>query len=150
MCVVILRTTTKTLKRESQNHNRKTPSEIEECSHKCTTPSAGKRKLRDKDGTRGAPTVAKQNWQHLESAGTWARSLARLSGLRIRPWHNCGSDLIPGLQTPCASGWPKRKKKILVDTHRVILTVIPTGRAAEVAKTVLKVKTKAGGLNRSS
>ena len=26
--------------------------------------------------------------------------------------YNCGSDLIPGLGTPYAKGWPKKKKKV--------------------------------------
>ena len=37
----------------------------------------------------------------------------------LRRWHccscglgcSCGSDLIPGLGTPCATGWPKKEKK---------------------------------------
>ena len=44
----------------------------------------------------------------------WIPGLAQ--ELRIQPCcscsidDNCGSDLIPGLRTPCATGRPKRKK----------------------------------------
>ena len=38
-------------------------------------------------------------------------SLAQHSGLRIQHCHNCSSDLIPGLGTQHAVGWPQTKKK---------------------------------------
>ena len=53
---------------------------------------------------------------HLGSTRTQVQSLVWHSGLRI--WHCCtcglghnfGSDLIPGLGTPYASGQPKKRK----------------------------------------
>ena len=51
--------------------------------------------------------------------GTQVQSPAQHSGLRIwcrRSWgigHSCGSDMIPSLGTPHATGQPKKKKKIL-------------------------------------
>ena len=61
--------------------------------------------------------MARWDWQHLCSMETQVWSLAQHSGLRI--WHccscsvghSCSSDLIPGLGTPCAMGWPKKKEK---------------------------------------
>ena len=47
----------------------------------------------------------------------WVRSLDWHSGLRIRHCHSfsldqdCSSDLIPGLEAPCAVGQPKMKKR---------------------------------------
>ena len=65
----------------------------------------------------GVPTVVQWDQQHLWSPGMKVGALAQHSQLRI--WHchsfslgqNCGSDLIPGLRTPYATGWPKKKKK---------------------------------------
>ena len=59
----------------------------------------------------GAPAVAQRDQQHL---GTWVRSLAWHSGLRI--WHclsvglvhSGGSDLIPDPRVPYAVGRPKK------------------------------------------
>ena len=61
------------------------------------------------------PAVAQQDQRYLWSSGTQVRSLVRHSGLRIQcltgVGHNCGLDLITGLGTPYALGWPKKKKQ---------------------------------------
>ena len=45
-------------------------------------------------------------------AGTWIRSPDRDSGLKIQGCQsNSGSNTIPGLGTPYATGWQKKKKK---------------------------------------
>ena len=57
------------------------------------------------------------DWQHLGSPGIQAPSPAQHDELRI--WRCCscglgckyGSDLIPGLGTPYATGRPKKRKK---------------------------------------
>ena len=53
--------------------------------------------------------LAKWGWWCLWSTGSIP---GQHSGkdLVIQPCHSCGSDLIPGLGTPHASGWPKHKK----------------------------------------
>ena len=57
--------------------------------------------------------MAQWDLQHLGSTGTQVQSPAWHSGVRIQHCHsnglglNCGSDLIPGLGTPYALGWPK-------------------------------------------
>ena len=62
--------------------------------------------------------VVQWDQQHLWSAGMQVRSPAWHSGLRIPHCHrygldhNCSSDLIPGLGTPYAMGWPKKEKVI--------------------------------------
>ena len=61
------------------------------------------------------PAVAQQDRWCLGSTGTQVRSPAPQSRLRI--WcclscslgGSCGLDLIPGLETPCATGQPKKK-----------------------------------------
>ena len=63
----------------------------------------------------GAPTVAEWNWWCLQcwDAGLMpgqARWVKDLTLLSCTVGHNCASDLIPGLGTPYASGWPKKKK----------------------------------------
>ena len=56
----------------------------------------------------------------LRSAGAQVCSLAQHSGLRIQHCHycslhhNCGSYLIPGQETPCAPGWPKKGGKMYI------------------------------------
>ena len=70
-----------------------------------------------KNPATGVPSVVQWHLQYLWSAGTQVWSLAWHSGLRI--WccrsccidHNCGSDLVPGLETQHSMGWPKKKKK---------------------------------------
>ena len=63
----------------------------------------------------GAPTVAQQDWQCLESAGTQVRCPAQW--LKIQHCHSCslgcnhGLDLIPGLGVPNAERQPKKKKE---------------------------------------
>lgn len=64
--------------------------------------------------------VAQQDWRRLGSDGGQVWSPAQHNGLSIQSCHSCsldhnfGSDLIPGLGTPYASGLPKKKKKILL------------------------------------
>ena len=56
-------------------------------------------------------------WAASWACWTQVRSLARHSGLRIPHCcscglgPNCGLDLIPGLGTPYATGWPKKKRQ---------------------------------------
>ena len=65
-------------------------------------------------------TLVQRDQQHLCSTGTQVPSPPWNKGLRI--WCclscsigcNCGSDLIPSLATPYASGGQKRKKKIVI------------------------------------
>ena len=67
------------------------------------------------------PAMVQQDWRYLWSAGTQIRSLAQLSGLRI--WrchscsigHNCSSDLICSLGTPCAEAQAKKKKMLVLE-----------------------------------
>ena len=67
-----------------------------------------------KDVILGVPAVVQRDWWYL---GTQVRSPALSSGLRIWSCHSCGlgcnygSDLIPGLGAPYATGQPKRKRK---------------------------------------
>ena len=69
----------------------------------------------------GVPALAQWDRQHLCSAGTQVQFLAWHPGLRIRHVHSCGiggdysSDLNPGLETPHAAEWPKKKKIIQKD-----------------------------------
>ena len=68
-----------------------------------------------KNPVMGAPAVAQGDRQCLGCAGTQVPSPAWHSGLRIQHCHSCslghdyGSDLILGLGTPYAMGWPKKK-----------------------------------------
>ena len=61
--------------------------------------------------------MAQQDQGHLWSTGLQVQSPARHSGLRIRHCsscgvgHNCGSDPIPGLETPYATEQPKKEEK---------------------------------------
>lgn len=63
------------------------------------------------------PSVAQWNWRPLGNAGTWVRSPAQHSGFSIWCCHSCslgGScslNLIPGLGTPYATWWPKKKEE---------------------------------------
>ena len=65
----------------------------------------------------GVPAVAQRDWLGLCSTGMQVRSPAQHSGLRFQHCHscgigcNCGSDMIPGLGTPYAVGWPEKEKK---------------------------------------
>ena len=58
-----------------------------------------------------------QDWQCLGNTGTQVQSLVWHSGLRIQDCHSCclgidcGSDLIPGLETPYASRAAKKEKE---------------------------------------
>ena len=60
-----------------------------------------------KDASPGVPTVAQ--WERWDAG--------------FHPWpncgldHNCGSNLIPGLETPYAVGQPKKKKTPLQPTQ---------------------------------
>ena len=61
--------------------------------------------------------MAQQDQQRLWSAGTQVQSQAWHSGLTIQGFrscsfgHDCDSNLISGLGTSHAMGWPKMKKK---------------------------------------
>lgn len=67
--------------------------------------------------THEVPTVAQEDQCCLGSTGSQVWSSAWHSWLRIWYWgscglgSNCGSDLIPGLGTPCSTGRPKKKKR---------------------------------------
>ena len=73
--------------------------------------------LKKKRKKKGAPAVAKQDWQHLGRAGMWVWFPAQDSGLKDRgcrscsSGQDCSSDLIPGPGAPRATGQPKIKKK---------------------------------------
>ena len=61
--------------------------------------------------------MAQRDQRRLGSAGTLVCSLAQHSRSTIQCCpscglgHNYGSDMIPGLETPYALGWPKKEKK---------------------------------------
>ena len=59
----------------------------------------------------GNEEMVQRDRQCLGSAGMQVQSLARHSGLRIQCCCSFGSDLIPGLETPYATGWPRKGKK---------------------------------------
>ena len=67
--------------------------------------------------TIGVPAVAQWDQQCLGSTTAQVPSSAQHRGLRIQRCyscslgHICGLDLIPGLGTPYAMGWPKKEKK---------------------------------------
>ena len=67
--------------------------------------------------TSRIPPMAQWHWWPLGSSGMQVRSLAQHSGLRMQCCHsnglgqNYGSDLIPGLGMPYATGQPKKKRK---------------------------------------
>ena len=64
-----------------------------------------------KNKSFGVPAVVQWNWQQLWSSGTQVQSPAHHSRLRIQRCCKCSVDLIPGLGTPYAMGWPEKKKK---------------------------------------
>ena len=70
-----------------------------------------------KNSKGGVPAVVQQDVWHLRSAGTMVQSPAQHRRLRILHCHscglgcNCGSDLIPGMETPYAAGQPKKEKE---------------------------------------
>ena len=74
----------------------------------------------------GVPAVAQWGWQHLWSAGievpfpTWNSGLRKLQCHSCGVGHNYGSDLIPGLGTPYAPVWPKKKKRRERKTYKSI------------------------------
>ena len=61
--------------------------------------------------------MAQQDGWYLGNAGMQVPYSAQRSGLRTWHCHSCslgcnrGSDLIPGLGTPYAAGWPKKRKE---------------------------------------
>ena len=62
--------------------------------------------------------MAQQDQGCLCNTGTEVQSLGQHSVLRIEPCPSCGVggnsglDLIPGPETLCGVGWPKKEKKI--------------------------------------
>lgn len=59
----------------------------------------------------GVPTMAQQDQCCLWSDGTWVRSQAWHSGLRIQHYHSRSSDPIPRLGTPYSMGAANKEKK---------------------------------------
>ena len=64
------------------------------------------------------PAMVQQDQQrHLRSVGEQVWSPAQHSRLRVRCCYGCGIghnfslDLIPGPETPCATGWPEKEEK---------------------------------------
>ena len=63
----------------------------------------------------------------------WIRSLARHNGLRIQHCCSCGLgrnyglDLIPGLETPYATGRPKKEKDKKHEPFRQLLVIFSRG-----------------------
>ena len=82
---------------------------------------------RERERELGVPAVTQHDWWNLCCSRTQVPSPVWHGGLRIWCCHscsiscNCGLDLIPGLGTPCADGWPKKKKKKkLEDTFEIM------------------------------
>ena len=90
----------------------------------------------------GVPTVAQWVWQCLWSTGTQVRYLAGPRELGIQLY--CGSDLIPGLETPHAGGQLKKKERkiymyVCVSVQEIIIAEIIT---MYIKYTSIKFKTK--------
>ena len=81
----------------------------------------------------GVPAVVQWDWWCLWSTGTQVRSLAWHSELKICHCHRrcigrrCGSDLIPGPETPYATGQPRKKKKKKIESLLSILLAVYLG-----------------------
>ena len=90
---------------------------------------------KNQHGVPGIPAVAQRDRWHL---GTQVRFPAQCSVLRIWCCHsyglgrNHGSDLISGLDTPYAAGWPKKKKK--TTTTKPLESLLEAGHAYNLAQ----------------
>ena len=76
---------------------------------------------RNQTQSLGVPAVAQRDWRHFGSTrtqGSPAQWIRIPRCCRCDLGQDCGLNLIPGLGTPYALGWPKKKKNQKTKHHR--------------------------------